>query len=170
VRVLLDTNILVRANGKSDGPARKLLLDLIARRHILLTSAEILIELARVLRYPRVLALFGLSEEQIYEYVQFLKSVCVIGPTSPRTGRSFPIRDAADAHVLGAAITGEAHLICTLDSDFYTVEITAFCAVAGITVLDDISLLDRLRFGRSKSIIIMRMPECGFDEAHYPEL
>jgi hypothetical protein len=30
----------------------------------------------------------------------------------------------------------------------YTAEIAAFCAVAGITVLDDISLLDRLRSGR----------------------
>jgi predicted nucleic acid-binding protein len=92
-----------------------------------------------------VQALFGLSEEQIYEYVQFLKSVCVIVPTSPGRGRNFPIRDAADAPVLEAAIAGEADLICTLDSDFYTAEITAFCAVAGITVLNDISLLDRLR-------------------------
>ena len=145
MRVLLDANILVRANEKSYGPARKLLLDLISRRHILLTSADILIELARVLRYPRVQAMFGLSEEQIYQYVQFLKSVCVIVPSSPGTGRNFPIRDAADAPVLEAAIAGEADLICTLDSDFYTAEIAAFCAVAGITVLDDISLLDRLR-------------------------
>ncbi len=144
MRVLLDANILVRANEKSDGPARKLLLDLIARRHILRTSAEILIELARVLRYPRVQALFGLSEEQIYEYVQFLKSVCVIVPTNPGTRRNFPIRDPADSPVLGAAIAGEANLICTLDSDFYTAETTAFCTVSGITVVDDISLLDRL--------------------------
>ena len=145
MRILLDANILVRANEKSCGPARRLLLDLIARKHILLTSAEILIELARVLRYPRVHALFGLSEEQIYEYVQFLKSVCVIVPTNPGKGRNFPIRDAYDVPVLETAITGEADLICTLDSDFYTAEVTAFCAVAGITVLDDISLLDRLR-------------------------
>ena len=144
MRVLLDANILVRANEKSSGPARMLLLDLIARKHVLLTSAEILIELARVLRYPRVQALFGLSEEQIYEYVQFLKSVCVIVPTSQGTGGNFPIRDAADAPVLQAAVTGEADVICTLDSDFYAAEIAAFCAVVGITVLDDISLIGRL--------------------------
>ena len=122
-----------------------LLLDLIARRHVLLTSAEILIELARVLRYPRVQALFGLSEEQIYEFVQFLKSVCVIVPASQGTRGNFPIRDASDAHVLQTAVSGEADVICTLDSDFYAAEIAAFCAVVGITVLDDISLLDRLR-------------------------
>ena len=145
MRVLLDANILVRANEKSSGPARRLLLDLIARRHVILTSAEILIELARVLRYPRVQALFGVSEEQIYEYVQFLKSVCVIVPTSQGIGGNFPIRDAADAPVLQAAVTGEADVICTLDSDFYAAEIAAFCVVVGITVLDDISLIGRLR-------------------------
>jgi predicted nucleic acid-binding protein len=40
VRVLLDVNILVRANEKSQGPARRLLLDLIARKHVILTSAD----------------------------------------------------------------------------------------------------------------------------------
>ena len=90
-------------------------------------------------------ALFGLSEEQIYEYVQFLKSVCVIVPCNPGTGRNFPIRDAADAPVLEAALTGEAEIICTLDSDFYTADIGEFCAVARIAVLDDVTLIDRLR-------------------------
>jgi len=145
VRVLLDANVLVRANEKSDGPARKLLLDLIARKHILLTSAEILIELARVLRYPRVQVMFGLSEEQIYEYIQFLKSVCVIVPITPRAGGNFPIRDVDDVPVLQTAVTGEADVICTLDSDFYTAEVTGFCGVAGITVLDDVTLIERLR-------------------------
>jgi putative PIN family toxin of toxin-antitoxin system len=145
VRVLLDANILVRANERSYGPARKLLLDLVAHRHIILTSAEILIELTRVLRYPRIQALFGLSEEQIYDYLQFLKSVCVIVPGNLGVGRRFPIRDASDAPVLQTAVAGEADLICTLDSDFYTPEVTSFCDMMGITVLDDLSLIERLR-------------------------
>lgn len=143
MRVLLDVNVLVRANEKSNGPARKLLLDLIARTHIVLTSADILIELARVLRYPRVQALFGLSEEQIYEYVQFLKHACVIVPTD--ISHNFPIRDASDMPILRTAIAGEADFICTLDTDFYTAEVTAFCTMIGITVLDDVSLIHRLR-------------------------
>jgi len=148
VRILLDANVLVRANEKSNGPARRLLLDLIARKHILITSAEILIELARVLRYPRVQALFGLSEEQIYECVLFLKSVSVIVPTRAVTNRNFPIRDAWDAPILQAAVTGEAEFICTLDTDFYAAEIIAYCAVVGITILDDVSLIARLRSGQ----------------------
>ena len=80
MRVLLDVNILVRANENSDGLARKLLLQLLSGRHVILTSTEILMELVRVLRYPRMQALFGLTEEQIYEYVQFLKGICQIVP------------------------------------------------------------------------------------------
>jgi putative PIN family toxin of toxin-antitoxin system len=143
VRVLLDVNVLVRANEKSNGPARKLLLDLIANKHVVLTSADILIELTRVLRYPRVQALFGLSEEQIYEYVQFLKVVCEIVPTNVRW--NFPIRDQSDISILRTAMVGDANFICTLDTDFYTADITAYCAVMGITVLDDITLISRLR-------------------------
>ena len=143
MRVVLDANILVRANEKSSGLARALLIELISRGHIVLTSAEILIELARALRYARVQALFRLSEEQIYEYVQFLKSVCEIVPDD--IGGNVPVRDAADAPVLRAAILGEADFICTLDSDFYATETTAFCSMMGITVVDDIALMRQLR-------------------------
>jgi hypothetical protein len=80
VRVLLDANVLIRANEKSVGPARSLLLELISRKHVILTSADLLIELGRTLRYPRVQALYELSEEQIYDYVQFLKSACDVVP------------------------------------------------------------------------------------------
>jgi predicted nucleic acid-binding protein len=70
LRILCDVNILVRANERSSGPVRALLLSLLEKGHILLTSSEILVELARVLRYPRLQALFGLSEEQIYVKVR----------------------------------------------------------------------------------------------------
>ncbi|MGA8030275.1 MAG: putative toxin-antitoxin system toxin component, PIN family [Bryobacteraceae bacterium] len=143
MRVLLDVNILVRANEKSHGLARKLLHELIAQKKIALASTEILIELGRVLRYPRLHALFGLSEEKIYEYVQFLKEVCQIVPID--LNWNFPIRDPSDTAILRTAVAGEADYICTLDKDFYAAEVKAFCATVGITVLDDVSLMHRLR-------------------------
>jgi putative PIN family toxin of toxin-antitoxin system len=144
VRVLPDVNVLVRAHEKSHGPARKLLLELIARKEIILTSPEILIELGRVLRYPRVQALFGLSEEQIYEYIQFLKDVCQIVPIEMNW--NFPIRDASDTAILKTAVAGEADYICTLDRDFYSPEVEAFCGSVGMIVLDDLAMLQRLTF------------------------
>ena len=124
------------------GPARKLLLELIARKEIILTSAEILIELGRVLRYPGVQALYGLSDEQVYEYIQFLKDVCQVVPIEMNW--NFPIRDASDTAILKTAVAGEADYICTLDKDFYTPEIEAFCGSVGIIVLDDLAMLQRL--------------------------
>ncbi len=144
MRVLPDVNVLVRAHEKSHGPARKLLLELIARKEIILTSPEILIELGRVLRYPRVQALFGLSEEQIYEYIQFLKDVCQIVPIEMNW--NFPIRDASDTAILKTAVAGEADYICTLDRDFYSPEVEAFCGSVGMIVLDDLAMLQRLTF------------------------
>jgi len=77
------------------------LLELIARKEIIITTAEILIELGRVLRYPRVQSLFGLSEEQISEYIQFLKEVCQI--VRMEMDWHFPIRDASDTAILKTA-------------------------------------------------------------------
>jgi putative PIN family toxin of toxin-antitoxin system len=78
----------------SSGPVRALLLSLLEKGHILLTSSEILVELARVLRYPRLQALFGLTEEQIYNYVQFLREVSQ--PVIPDYTLRVSIRDPQD--------------------------------------------------------------------------
>lgn len=60
MRIVLDTAILVRAHDGAKGLARDLLLKLIESDHVLLISDEMLYELAKVLRYPRMLALHGL--------------------------------------------------------------------------------------------------------------
>jgi hypothetical protein len=66
VRIILDTAILVRGHGSSKGLARDLLIGIVESDHILLLSNEMLYELAKVLRYPRMLALHGISEKRIY--------------------------------------------------------------------------------------------------------
>ena len=65
MKIALDTLILVRANEHSSGLARELLLTLFENRHTLILSNELLHELARVLRYPRLQAVYGLSEERV---------------------------------------------------------------------------------------------------------
>src|SRR5271157_2684305 len=67
VRIVLDTGVLVRANAKSTGPARELLTAILGGPHELITSAFLLDETARVLRYPRLLARHGLNEQEIEE-------------------------------------------------------------------------------------------------------
>jgi len=143
LRILLDVNILVRANEHSQGPARELLLKLIEQGHTLLVSRDMLVELAAVLRYPRLQALFGLTEDQIYHYVLFLQGVSetvVLDQPLP-----VPMRDPKDIAILQTALIGEADIICTLDSDFYAPETKNFCAALGIEICTDMELAGKIK-------------------------
>ena len=71
MKIVLDTSILVRANEHSSGIARELLISIIESEHRLVLSNEILHELARTLRHPRVHAFYDLPEDRIYDYVTF---------------------------------------------------------------------------------------------------
>jgi len=54
MRIVLDTNILVRAAGDEQGLAGRLLRETISGPHVLVSSPYILSEIARVLSYPRL--------------------------------------------------------------------------------------------------------------------
>ena len=147
MRILLDVNVLVRANERSRGPARLLLLTLIEEGHTLITSSEILMELVRVLRYPRLQELYALTEKDIYRYLQFLQAVSEIVLVDHFL--RVPIRDSNDVAVLQAAIAGETDIICSVDRDFTEPPAGPFCAAAGIEVWTDVELLRRIRTWRS---------------------
>jgi len=117
VRIALDTAILVRAHDGAKGLARDLLLRIIESDHVLLISDEMLYELAKVLRYPRMLALHGLSEGRIYDYIGFLREATEI--VHPNALLITPIRDMNDTVVMQTAIIGEAEVLCTRDQDFF---------------------------------------------------
>ena len=142
MRIVLDTAILVRGLGSSKGLARDLLINIVESDHILLLSNEILYELAKVLRYPRMLAYHGLSEKRIYDYVGFLREAAEI--VAPNPFLVTPIRDVNDTVVMQTAVIGEADVLCTKDRDFFEPPAEAFLRKAGISVLDDISLIHRL--------------------------
>lgn len=69
-----------------------------------------LYELAKVLRYPRMLALHGLSEGRIFDYVGSLREAMEIVRTNPLL--ITPIRDVNDTVViiLGLGFGRRAHL------------------------------------------------------------
>ena len=143
MKIVLDTAILVRANGHTKGLARELLLLLIESKHHLLLSNEMLFELAKVLRYPRLQAIYNLSEELVFEYSQFLRKFSEIVILDPLVAA--PIRDANDVIVMQTAIIGEADILCTNDGDFFDTPALQFLTHLGIDVLDDVGLMQRLR-------------------------
>ncbi len=143
MRIVLDTAVLVRGPGIAGGLARELLLMIVASDHVLLLSDEMLFEVAKVLRYPRMMTLHGLSERRIYDYVGFLREAAEIVPANPLLVT--PIRDVNDVIVMQTAIIGEADILCTRDRDFFQPPAEAFLRTAGLDVIDDVTLVRRLR-------------------------
>ncbi len=112
MRIVLDTNILVRANIKAQGPAREALLKIVFGNHVLITSPFLLRELERALAYPRVQKLWRLSLQDIQEHLQFL--VKVSEPVHPIIGAPVVLKDSNDDPVTYTAVSGKADAICTL--------------------------------------------------------
>jgi putative PIN family toxin of toxin-antitoxin system len=143
VKIVLDNSILVRANEHSSGLARELLTNIVESQHTLLLSNEMLNELAKVLRYPRLQTFYGLTENLVYDYVMFLRQSSEIVTLNSLV--MAPIRDVNDIIVMQTAIIGEADILCTKDDDFFEKPASEYLSRLGITVLDDVSLMHRLR-------------------------
>jgi putative PIN family toxin of toxin-antitoxin system len=118
---------------------------LLNRGHQLVLSNEILVEVSKVLRYPRLQALYNLTEADLLEYVQFLQSVSHLVTLDPQFRA--PLRDPADLIVLQTAERGEADILCTHDADLYDQKILSYCAARGIEVCREVTLLQRLAQG-----------------------
>ena len=111
MRIVLDNAILVRGHGSTKGLARDLLIGIVESDHVLLLSNEMIYELAKVLRYPRMMALHGLSEGRIYDYVGFLRKSAEMVVLNALLVT--PIRDVNDTAVMQTAVIGEADVLCT---------------------------------------------------------
>jgi putative PIN family toxin of toxin-antitoxin system len=142
LRVVLDTNILVRAHGRSSTQARELLRELLKHGHCLVISNEILAEVTKVLRYPRFQALYGLTESDLLNYIQFLQSISHVVNLDPQYHA--PLRDPNDLIVLQTAEKGEADFLCTQDADFYDQTTLSYCAARGIEVCNEQMFLLKL--------------------------
>jgi len=138
VRIVLDSNILVRAFTSSHGLAHELLLAILAGDNTLILSNEMLFEVARVLRYPRLMAVHGQTEEAIYDFTCWLRNAADI--VALNRLESTPIRDRNDI-VLQTALSGEADVICTSDRDFFEPPASIFLASVGIAVFKDEQLI-----------------------------
>ena len=139
MRAVFDNNILVRANPKNAGPARRLLRLFQAGPNVLVLSREILQELERVLLYPRLQKRFQMTAADIAAFLtELAESSVLVVPASVPTGL---VRDAKDEPVLGNAVAGRADVLCTRDLDLCDDRVRAFAAERGIRIVGDLELL-----------------------------
>jgi putative PIN family toxin of toxin-antitoxin system len=146
MRIVLDTNILVRANAKARGPARELLQLIVGSRdHVLLLSPFLEQELERVFSYERVRASSKLTDSEIVEYLSYLRARNVSEIVFPGPAPRVVPADLDDDSVVHTAVVGRADALCTLNRDFFNPLVRDYCRERGVLILNDVELLNLLR-------------------------
>jgi putative PIN family toxin of toxin-antitoxin system len=138
MRIVLDSNILVRAAWKTDGLARRLLRRVLERPHRLIVSPFILGQVAHVLAYPRIQSRWGLTEERIQQHVNRLSAAAEMLAASA-ADRVVP-DDPDDDFIVQTAIDGKADALCTRDAHLLSPAVAEHCHRYGVCILDDIEL------------------------------
>jgi putative PIN family toxin of toxin-antitoxin system len=144
LRIVLDTNILARANSRAGGAAVALL-ELIRDSgvHTLILSPFLLTELERVLNYPRLQTMWPLTQGEIAGYIQALQDFGeLVLPGLPQAVVTF---DPADDFVLATAVVGRADALCTLDRHIASPAVREHARLHGVEIMNDVELLRRLR-------------------------
>ena len=146
MRIVLDTNILIRANAKARGPARELLQIIVASAdHTLLLSPFLLEELERVFEYERVRVASKLTDQEVAQYRSFLRARNISEVVFPGPAPRVVPSDPDDDPVVHTAVIGRADALCTLNRDFYDPSVRDYCRERGVLVLNDVDLLHLLR-------------------------
>ena len=139
MRILLDTNILVRAAISPGGLARGIL-DRIRQNddHVLVISSYILSEVADVLTRPRIRTRWPLSNDDIQGYCQALSSASEEVSIPALTPA---IADPKDQAIIETAVAGRVNVICTGDVHFEAQPVRDFLVGFGIAVVTDRKLI-----------------------------
>jgi putative PIN family toxin of toxin-antitoxin system len=121
MRVVLDTNIMVRALIMPHGSVGPVILHFRQGQYTLLYAWSLLEELVDVLNRPRIRVKYNLSEQDIHTVVSLilLRGEAVKNPARSGT-RPEPIRDCRDPKddkFLEVAVSGEAEVIVSGDED-----------------------------------------------------
>jgi len=144
MRVVLDTNILARPFCSQRGPAGECLTRLLAPPNALLTSTPILHELQRVLAYPRLRALHGMTDEEVAAVVADLALAAELVDMAAPPPAVVQV-DTDDDVIIATAVAGSADVLCTRDAHLHEASVIAYCVQRGIRVMDDRQLLTELR-------------------------
>ena len=142
MRVVLDTNVLVRAMASPSGPAGELF-ERVSTDHVLVASLKLLEEVARALGYDWVRRIHQRTDTEITEFLASIENGATVVPLMEPLPRVVP-GDPKDDLVVATAVAGRVDVICTLDHHFYQDQVRDYCRERMIEIMDDIELLRRL--------------------------
>ena len=113
MRAVLDTNVLVAARRSRGGASNALLRAADARAFVMIASVPLFFEYEAVLTRPEHLAVLGLTERMVAEFLDHLAAV--IEPVSLSYLWRPQLIDVGDEMVLETAINGRADTIVTFN-------------------------------------------------------
>ena len=143
-KIVFDTNIIVRAVSSPYGLASELLRRTVADENLLCSSNFMLAELDRVLRYPRLRKIHGLSDIDIEDMVRSIQQVALV--IDVEVAKSVRVtRDRDDDPVIETALRTKANYLCSIDKDIGAKEVMDHCKVFGVEVVSDTELITILR-------------------------
>lgn len=143
MRVVCDSNVLVRAALNTNGLASELLRRIRAS-HVLIASLPLLSEVLEVLRRPKIQALHGLSDYGIRRYVSTLYKAAAIVKVPQPVPRVVP-RDSQDDVIVITAIGGRADVLATRDQHLFHPDVLRITAAYRLRIMSDDALLTELR-------------------------
>ena len=142
-RIVLDSNLIARALISPNGLAAEILFRVLTEDHLLCSSNFMLAELDRILRYPRLRKVHGLTDERIPEFVASIQVSSFVVDVDITTVRRIT-RDINDDPIIETAIQAKAAILCSNDKDVLGNTVVDFCMPYGIQVLNDVSLIKLL--------------------------
>lgn len=142
MKIVCDTNVLVRAAINPNGLAAELLKH-IRGAHVLAASHPLLTELLVVLRRPKIRAIHGRDEQGIRRLVSSFYKMATIVRLPQSLPRVVP-HDLRDDPILFPAVGAATNVLTTRDQHFFDSSVMAFAASHGIRILRDDELLQEL--------------------------
>lgn len=143
MKVLCDTNVLVRVLLSPDGAAATLF-GMLRASHRLITSVAQLRELFDVIGRESIVALHKLPLTRQKRFIARLYKMADMVPLPASVPQVVP-HDPKDNPIVITAIAGRADVLCTLDRHFFHPDVIAYCVAHGVRVLRDTELLQELR-------------------------
>jgi putative PIN family toxin of toxin-antitoxin system len=144
MRVVLDTNVLVRVVVSPSGPAAALF-NALRGPHAIIVSDDLLSEFTDTLMIPWARAAHQFSDAEIEVLVQDFRQKCDVATVPLRDAVPAVSVDRDDDSVIATAIAGRADVLCSRDKHLRAANVIEYLTSHGIEVLDDVELLTKLR-------------------------
>lgn len=138
LRAVVDTNLFISGLFGRDSLSARLQDLWINREFELVTSIEILKEVSRVLRYPRIRQKFNPKEETLKRFFRLVFRKALITKDIYKTDRIAD--DPSDNKFLGCALEGEADYIISRDPHLKNVK-----QFHGINIVDVKTFLQKVK-------------------------